>query len=99
MEDWYLSLDMYFMMGGTFSAFLYTVTVYFECLICLQSTSNSSSITLEMADSFLCAKFEGGLSESFVERWRKITVKVEVTICNYYLSNKVSCLFLRPSHT
>ena len=99
MEDWYLSLDMYFMMGGTFSAFLYTVTVYFECLICLQSTSNSSSITLEMADSFLCAKFESGLSESFVERWRKITVKVKVTICNSYLSNKVSCIFLRPSHT
>ena len=64
MEDWYLSLDMYFMMGGTFSAFLYILTVYFECLVCLQSTSNSSSITLEMANSFLCAKFESGLSES-----------------------------------
>ena len=33
-----------------------------------------------MADSFLCAKFESGLSESFVERWRKFTVKVKVTI-------------------
>ena len=43
MEDWYPGLDMYFMMGGTFSAFLYTLTVYLECLVCLQSTSNSSS--------------------------------------------------------
>ena len=46
MEGRYPGLNMYFMMEGTFSAFLYTVTVYFECLICLQSTSNSSSITL-----------------------------------------------------
>ena len=61
MEDWYPGLDMYFMMGGTFTAFLYTLTVYLECLVCLQSTSNSSSITLEMADSFLCTKFESGL--------------------------------------
>jgi len=98
MEDWYPGLDMYFMMKGTFSAFLHTLTVYFGCLVCLQDISNSSSITLEMADSFLCAKFESGLSESFVERWRKITVKVKVTICNSYLSDKVSFIFHRPSH-
>ena len=76
MEDLYPGIDMYFRMGGTFFSFLYTITVYFGCLVCLQSTSNSSSITLEMADSYLCAKFESGLSESFVERAleEKITV-------------------------
>jgi hypothetical protein len=46
MEDWYIGLNMYFMMEGTFSAFLYTISVYFECLFCLYDTSNSSSITL-----------------------------------------------------
>ena len=75
MEDWYPGLDMYFMMDSTFSAFLYTLTVYFGCLVCLQDISNSSSITLEMADSFLCDKFESGLSESFVERWRTSQLK------------------------
>ena len=46
MEDWYPGMDMYFMMGGTFCAFLYTFTVYFGCLVCLQSTSTRSSIIL-----------------------------------------------------
>ena len=59
------------MKEGTFFVFLYTLTVYFGCLVSLQRTSKSSSIILEMADFFLCAKFESGLSESFVERWRK----------------------------
>jgi hypothetical protein len=69
MEDWYIGLNMYFMMEGTFSEFLYTILVYFECLFCLYDTSNSSSITLEMADSLMCVR-ECGQSESFVEHWK-----------------------------
>ena len=60
MEDWYPGLDMYNMMGGIlrfYTTLQYILNVWFVFKIPL----TAHQITLEMADSFLCTKFESGL--------------------------------------